>query len=128
METGSGLVGLPGGLSATDGGATGHSLSVRSPAKICAGAEGWGGCGAGLFFPGAGWSGECEGSTSCSAAGGLTRDGTGGGGVLETLGRLISEEMREWEEPEHKEVELIEREGAGDGGREDTLEGTSGSE
>lgn len=48
--------------------------------------------------------------------------------MLETLGRLISEEMREWEEPEHKEVELIEREGAGDGGREDTLEGTSGSE
>lgn len=47
--------------------------------------------------------------------------------MLETLGRLTSEEMREWEEPEHKEVELIEREGAGDGGREDTLEGTSGS-
>lgn len=42
--------------------------------------------------------------------------------MLETLGRLSSEETREWEE-----LELIEREGAGDGGREETLEGTSGS-
>lgn len=47
--------------------------------------------------------------------------------MLETLGRLRSEEMREWAEPEHKEAELTEREGPGDGGREDTLEGTSGS-
>lgn len=47
--------------------------------------------------------------------------------MLETLGRLTSEETREWEEPDSKEVVLIEREGAGDGGREDTLEGTSGS-
>lgn len=47
--------------------------------------------------------------------------------MLETLGRLTSEESRDWEEPESKEVVLIEREGAGDGGREDTLEGTSGS-
>lgn len=58
---------------------------------------------------------------------GFTRDGTGGGGVLETLGKLTSEEAREWEEPDPKEVVLIEREGAGDGGREETLEGTSGS-
>lgn len=55
------------------------------------------------------------------------RDGTGGGGVLETLGRLTSEETAEWEEPDSKEVVLMEREGAGDGAREDTLEGTSGS-
>lgn len=47
--------------------------------------------------------------------------------MLDTLGRLTSEETREREEPEPKEVELIEREGTGDGGREDTLEGTSGS-
>lgn len=47
--------------------------------------------------------------------------------MLDTLGRLTSEETREWEEPEPMEVELIEREGTGDGGREDTLEGTSGS-
>lgn len=47
--------------------------------------------------------------------------------MLETLGRLTSEETREWAEPEPREVELIEREGAGDGGSEDTLEGTSGS-
>lgn len=58
---------------------------------------------------------------------GFTRDGTGGGGVLETLGRLTSEETCEWEEPDSMEVVLIVREGAGDGGREDTLEGTSGS-
>lgn len=127
METGADLVGLAGGLSATDGGATGHSLSARSSAEMRAGAAGWGGCGAGLFFPGAGCAGEHEASTSCDAAGSFTRDGTGGGGVLETLGRLTSEERREWEEPEHKEAELTEREGAGDGGREDTLEGTSGS-
>lgn len=62
-----------------------------------------------------------------SGAGGFTRDGTGGGGVLETLGRLTSEETSEWEEPDSTEVVLIEREGPGDGGREDTLEGTSGS-
>lgn len=55
------------------------------------------------------------------------RDGTGGGGVLETLGRLTSEETAEWEEPDSKEVVLMEREGEGDGAREDTLEGTSGS-
>ena len=47
--------------------------------------------------------------------------------MLETLGRLTSEEAGEWEEPDSKEVVLIEREGAGDAGREDTLEGTSGS-
>lgn len=47
--------------------------------------------------------------------------------MLETLGKLTSEETREWEEPVSREVVLIEREGAGDGGREDTLEGTSGS-
>lgn len=47
--------------------------------------------------------------------------------MLDTLGRLTSEETREWAEPEPKEVELIEREGAGDGGSEDTLEGMSGS-
>lgn len=47
--------------------------------------------------------------------------------MLETLGRLTSEESRDWEEPESKEVVLTEREGEGDGGREDTLEGTSGS-
>lgn len=58
---------------------------------------------------------------------GLTRDGTGGGGVLETLGRLTSEETTEWEEPDSREVVLVEREGAGDGGREDTLDGTPGS-
>lgn len=58
---------------------------------------------------------------------GFTRDGTGGGGVLETLGMLTSEETGEWEEPDSKEVVLIEREVAGDGGREDVLEGTSGS-
>lgn len=62
-----------------------------------------------------------------SGAGGFTRDGTGGGGVLETLGRLTSEETSEWEELDSIEVVLIEREGPGDGGREDTLEGTSGS-
>lgn len=56
-------------------------------------------------------------------AGGLARDGTGGGGVLETLGRLTSE----WEEPHSKEAVLMEREGAGEGAREDTLDGTSGS-
>lgn len=48
--------------------------------------------------------------------------------MLETLGRLTSEETGEWEEPDSKEVVLIVREGAGDGGREDSLEGTSGSE
>lgn len=64
---------------------------------------------------------------STSGTEGFTRDGIGGGGVLEMLGRLTSEDMGEWEEPDAKEVELIEREGAGDGGREDTLEGTSGS-
>lgn len=58
---------------------------------------------------------------------GFTRDGTGGGGVLETLGKLTSEETSEWEEPDSREVVLIVREGAGDGGREDNLEGTSGS-
>jgi len=58
---------------------------------------------------------------------GFTRDGTGGGGVLETLGKLTSEETSEWEEPDSKEVVLVVREGAGDGGREDTLEGTPGS-
>lgn len=47
--------------------------------------------------------------------------------MLDALGRLTSEETREWAEPEPKEVGLIEREGAGDGGSEDTLEGTSGS-
>lgn len=47
--------------------------------------------------------------------------------MLETLGRLTSEDTGEWEEPDSKEVVLIEREGAGDAGREDTLEGTSGS-
>lgn len=47
--------------------------------------------------------------------------------MLETLGRLTSEETGEREEPDSKEVVLIEREGAGDGGREDTLEGISGS-
>lgn len=57
----------------------------------------------------------------------MTRDGTGGGGVLEILGRLTSEEIGEREEPVSMEVVLIEREGAGDEGREDTLEGTSGS-
>ena len=62
-----------------------------------------------------------------SGAAGFTRDGTGGGGVLETLGRLASEEIGEWQEPDSKEVVLIEREGPGDGGREDTLEGISGS-
>lgn len=67
------------------------------------------------------------GSAFRGGAGGFARDGTGGGGVLETLGRLTSEEGRDWEEPESKEVVLIEREGAGDAGREDTLEGTSGS-
>lgn len=47
--------------------------------------------------------------------------------MLETLGRLTSEETAEWEEPDSKEVVLMEREGVGDGAREDTLEGTSGS-
>lgn len=47
--------------------------------------------------------------------------------MLETLGKLLSKETREREEPDSKEVVLIEREGAGDGGSEDTLEGTSGS-
>lgn len=47
--------------------------------------------------------------------------------MLETLGKLTSEETGEWEEPDSKEVVLIESERAGDGGREDTLEGTSGS-
>lgn len=47
--------------------------------------------------------------------------------MLETLGKLTSEETREREEPDSKEVVLIEREGAGEGGREDTLDGTSGS-
>ncbi len=47
--------------------------------------------------------------------------------MLEALGRLTSEETGEWEEPDSKEVVLIEREGAGDEGREDPLEGTSGS-
>lgn len=47
--------------------------------------------------------------------------------MLDTLGRLTSEEAKEWAEPEPKEVELIEREGVGDVGSEDTLEGTSGS-
>lgn len=47
--------------------------------------------------------------------------------MLDTLGRLTSEETGEREEPDSKEVVLIEREGAGDGGREDPLEGTSGS-
>lgn len=57
----------------------------------------------------------------------MTRDGTGGGGVLDTLGKLTSEETTEREDPDSKDVELIDREGAGDGGREDVLEGTSGS-
>lgn len=47
--------------------------------------------------------------------------------MLETLGRLTSDDTIEWVEPESKEVELIEREGPGDGGSEDTLEGTSSS-
>lgn len=47
--------------------------------------------------------------------------------MLEILGRLTSEEIGEREEPVSMEVVLIEREGAGDEGREDTLEGTSGS-
>lgn len=127
MGTGSEVVGLPGGLSATDGGATGHSVSGGSSTASWMGAASWGGCGAGLFFAGAGRGGESDGCTSGSGAGGFTRDGTGGGGVLETLGRLTSEETREWEEPESIEVVLTEREGAGDVGREDTLEGTSGS-
>lgn len=58
---------------------------------------------------------------------GFTRDGTGGGGVLDTLGKLTSEETSEWEEPDSMEMVLIEREGTGDGAREDPLEGTSGS-
>lgn len=48
--------------------------------------------------------------------------------MLEILGKLTSEVAREREEPDSKEVVLIEREGAGEGGREDTLDGTSGSE
>lgn len=47
--------------------------------------------------------------------------------MLETLGRLTSEETSEREDPDSTEVVLIEREGAGDEGREDPLEGTSGS-
>lgn len=47
--------------------------------------------------------------------------------MLEILGRLTSEESREWVEPDSKEGVLMEREGAGDGGREDTREGISGS-
>lgn len=47
--------------------------------------------------------------------------------MLDTLGKLTSEETIEWEEPDSKEVVLIVREGAGDGGRDDPLEGTSGS-
>lgn len=47
--------------------------------------------------------------------------------MLDTLGKLTSEETIEWEEPDSKEVMLIVREGAGDGGRDDPLEGTSGS-
>lgn len=47
--------------------------------------------------------------------------------MLEILGRLTSEEIGEREDPVSMEVVLIEREGAGDEGREDTLEGTSGS-
>lgn len=47
--------------------------------------------------------------------------------MLETLGKLTSEETRERVEPDSKEAVLVAREGAGDGGREDSLEGTSGS-
>jgi len=89
---------------------------------------GEGGCGAGLFLAGAGWEGPSGGGVSRSGTEGFTRLGTGGGGVLlATLGRLTSDETSEWEEPEWREVELMEREGLGDCEREDTLEGTSGS-
>lgn len=73
--------------------------------------------------------GESDGCTSAGATGGFTRDGTGGGGVLETLGRLTSEVAKEKREEEVDSVEvvLMVREGAGDEGREETLEGTSGS-
>lgn len=124
MGTGSDEEGLQGGLSsAIDRGATGHSVSGGSSAAswtgvvLSVGLVGCGGGGAGLFFPGAGQS---EGGTSAGGVGGFTRDGTGGGGVLETLGRLTSEE-------DSMEVVLIVKEGAGDPGREDILEGTSGS-
>lgn len=88
--------------------------------------ERWGGCGAGFFFTGAG---ESDGCRSVGGTGGFTRDGTGGGGVLEALGRLMSEVAKEEREAEADSVEvvLMVREGAGDAGREDTLEGTSGS-
>lgn len=116
-------MGLPGGLSAIEGGATGHSVSGGLATGGWRGVAAWGGCGAGLFFAGAG-RGELHG---CTSAWGFTRDGTGGGGVLEALGRLTSEEVRDWEEPRSAEVALMVREGAGDGGREEALEGTSGS-
>lgn len=111
----------------TESGAMGRSASAGFSTASWTGVEvsgvlvgcSNGGGGAGLFFPGAGHS---AGGTSTGGAGALTRDGTGGGGVLETLGRLMSEE-----EPDSVEVVLIVREGAGDAGREDTLEGTSGS-
>lgn len=124
MGTGSDEEGLPGGTSsATDRGARGHSVCGGSStaswtgAVLSVGLVGCGGSGAGLFFPGAG---QTEGGTSAAGAGGFTRDGTGGGGVLETLGRLTSEQ-------DSMEVVLIVKEGAGDPHREDTLEGTSGS-
>lgn len=127
MGMGLEVVGLPGGLPAIDGGATGQSLSCCSFTLGCGEGAGCGGCGAGLFFVGAGCTGDSEGRMSGGGTEGLTRDGTGGGGVLETLGRLTSEETTEWEEPDSREVVLVEREGAGDGGREDTLDGTPGS-
>lgn len=73
----------------------------------------------------AGWGGESAGDSSAGSGGGFARLGTGGGGVLlATLGRLTSEETREWEEPESREAVLTEREGPGDGEIEDTREGT----
>jgi len=55
MGTGSEVVGLQAGLSAMEGGATGQSLSGCSSTVGCeGGAVPWGGCGAGLFFAGAG--------------------------------------------------------------------------
>lgn len=87
-----------------------------------------GGCGARLFLAGTGWEGASGVGVSRDGAEGFARLGTGGGGVLlAMLGRLTSDETSEWEEPEWREAELMEREGLGDGGREDTLEGTSGS-
>lgn len=71
--------------------------------------------------------GESDGWTSAGETGGLTRDGTGGGGVLVVLGRLMSEVAREEREADSVEVVLMVREGAGDAGRDETLEGTSGS-